>query len=197
MNSTVSSLSVTLVRSPIGHRPAARATVEAIGLRRIHQTVVLPDNESVRGMILSVNHLLRVEILDGERTPPVSDGIRPGVAITRIDRTASKSQTTSEAESVAATSVIPAAPAELPNQPQVENEEPVEAPAPKRPRRRSAKAGSDEEIAKNGASKDGLSSELGSKAAEVTTADIATPAAKAESLSDKTTDPSKAAEGEA
>jgi len=57
----MSKLAVTLVKSPIGNRPVARATVVAIGLRRLHQTVVVPDNESTRGMVAAVKHLVRVE----------------------------------------------------------------------------------------------------------------------------------------
>lgn len=54
-------LTVTLIKSPIGNRPNARATVLAMGLRRLHQSVVIPDNHSTRGMIASVSHLVRVE----------------------------------------------------------------------------------------------------------------------------------------
>jgi len=56
----VSSLAVTLIKSPIGNRPQARATVRAIGLRRLHQTVTLEDTESVRGMLKAVAHLISV-----------------------------------------------------------------------------------------------------------------------------------------
>jgi len=52
---------VTLVKSPIGAIPKQRATVEALGLHKLHQTVELPDNEAVRGMIWHVRHLVSVE----------------------------------------------------------------------------------------------------------------------------------------
>ena len=39
-------LKITLVRSTIGQVPKARATVAAMGLRKLHQTVELPDNAS-------------------------------------------------------------------------------------------------------------------------------------------------------
>ena len=54
-------LKVTLVKSPIAAIPKHRATVEALGLHKLHQTKVLPDNEAVRGMIWHVKHLVKVE----------------------------------------------------------------------------------------------------------------------------------------
>ena len=44
-------LKITLVKSPIGAIPKQRATVEALGLNKMHKTVEMPDNGSVRGMI--------------------------------------------------------------------------------------------------------------------------------------------------
>ncbi|MCR5053972.1 MAG: 50S ribosomal protein L30 [Lachnospiraceae bacterium] len=54
-------LKVTLVKSPIGAVPKNKATVEAMGLRKLHKTVELPDNEATRGMIRKVQHLVKVE----------------------------------------------------------------------------------------------------------------------------------------
>ena len=54
-------IKVTLVKSPIGAVPKQRATVEALGLRKLNKTVVLPDNEAVRVMIFHVRHLVKVE----------------------------------------------------------------------------------------------------------------------------------------
>ena len=54
-------LKITLVKSPIGAIPKQRATVEALGLRKVNKTVELPDNEATRGMIRKVNHLVKVE----------------------------------------------------------------------------------------------------------------------------------------
>jgi large subunit ribosomal protein L30 len=54
-------LKITLLRSAIGYSERHKATVRALGLRRLHQTVVLPDNPSVRGMLYKVNHLVKVE----------------------------------------------------------------------------------------------------------------------------------------
>lgn len=54
-------LRITLVKSPIGAIPKQRATVQALGLRKIRQTVELQDNGATRGMIQRVNHLVKVE----------------------------------------------------------------------------------------------------------------------------------------
>ncbi len=54
-------LRITLLRSAIGYSVRHKATVQALGLRKLHQTVVLPDNPSVRGMLYKVNHLVKVE----------------------------------------------------------------------------------------------------------------------------------------
>ena len=54
-------LRVTLVKSPIGAVPKNKATVEALGLRKVNKTVELPDNDSVRGMLRMVAHLVKVE----------------------------------------------------------------------------------------------------------------------------------------
>jgi ribosomal protein L30, bacterial/organelle len=54
-------LKVTLVKSTIGAIPKHRATVEALGLKKVNNSVEMPDNEAVRGMIWHVRHLLKVE----------------------------------------------------------------------------------------------------------------------------------------
>lgn len=54
-------LKITLVKSPIGYRKRARLTLEALGLKRMHHSVVQPDNPAIRGMVFSISHLLKVE----------------------------------------------------------------------------------------------------------------------------------------
>ena len=54
-------LKITLVKSPIGAVPKQRATIEALGLKKLQKTVELPDNAAVRGMIQNVRHLVKVE----------------------------------------------------------------------------------------------------------------------------------------
>lgn len=52
---------VTLVRSPIGYSERQKATVQALGLRRLNQTVEHLDAPTLRGMIAKVSHLVEVE----------------------------------------------------------------------------------------------------------------------------------------
>jgi large subunit ribosomal protein L30 len=53
-------LKVTLTRSIIGLSPKQEATVRALGLRRLRQSVNHDDSPSVRGMIAKVPHVLSV-----------------------------------------------------------------------------------------------------------------------------------------
>ena len=56
-------LEVTLTKSVIGAKPAQRKTVEALGLRKLHQMVEHQDNVAIRGMINRVDHLVTVKEL--------------------------------------------------------------------------------------------------------------------------------------
>lgn len=54
-------LKITLVKSTIGAIPKHKKTVEALGLKKLHKTVELPDNAATRGMIHQVKYLVKVE----------------------------------------------------------------------------------------------------------------------------------------
>ncbi len=54
-------IAVTLVRSYHGKLPKHRDCVRGLGLKKIHQTVVLEDTPSVRGMVNKIDYLVRVE----------------------------------------------------------------------------------------------------------------------------------------
>ena len=54
-------LKITLVKSTIGCVPKHKKIVEAMGLRKLHHSVELPDNASTRGIIRQVGYLLKVE----------------------------------------------------------------------------------------------------------------------------------------
>ena len=54
-------LKITLVKSPIGAVPKHRKTVEAMGLKKLNKTVLLPDNAATRGQIQQISYLLKVE----------------------------------------------------------------------------------------------------------------------------------------
>jgi large subunit ribosomal protein L30 len=59
--STDKALRVTLVRSPIGFKKDQKATVRALGLRRMNQTVEHNDTPAVRGMLNKIIHLIKIE----------------------------------------------------------------------------------------------------------------------------------------
>ncbi len=52
---------VTLVKSTIGAIPKHRATVAALGLRKLNHSVELPNNAATQGMVKQVQHLVKVE----------------------------------------------------------------------------------------------------------------------------------------
>jgi len=54
-------LRITLVKSAIGYSEKHKATVRALGLRRLNQSVVHEDTLVVRGMLRKVNHLVLIE----------------------------------------------------------------------------------------------------------------------------------------
>jgi large subunit ribosomal protein L30 len=60
-NSSAKSLRITLVRSPLGFSKRHKATLQALGLRRLHQTVEQADTPQVRGMLAKVGHMVKVE----------------------------------------------------------------------------------------------------------------------------------------
>lgn len=56
-------LGITLVKSVIGASPAQKRTAEALGLRKIRQTVLQPDSPQTRGAIDKIRHLVQVQEL--------------------------------------------------------------------------------------------------------------------------------------
>ena len=54
-------LSITLIKSPIGRLKNHKASIAGLGLRKIGQTVEVEDSPAVRGMIKRVAYLLKVE----------------------------------------------------------------------------------------------------------------------------------------
>ena len=54
-------LKLTQIKSGIGYKKKAKATLEALGLRRINQTVEHYDSPQLRGMINVIPYLLKVE----------------------------------------------------------------------------------------------------------------------------------------
>lgn len=58
---TPKTLRITQVRSGIGLARDQRATVRALGIKRMHHTVEQADSAVIRGMIFKVKHLVKVE----------------------------------------------------------------------------------------------------------------------------------------
>jgi large subunit ribosomal protein L30 len=58
-------LKITLKRSCSGRVQKHRATVRALGLHKVNQTVVHKDNPAIRGMVKAVSHMLDVEQVAG------------------------------------------------------------------------------------------------------------------------------------
>ncbi|MEV4760275.1 50S ribosomal protein L30 [Micromonospora sp. NPDC049559] len=54
-------LKVTQVRSEIGSKRNQRESLRSLGLKRINDVVVKEDRPEIRGMIFTVNHLVKVE----------------------------------------------------------------------------------------------------------------------------------------
>jgi large subunit ribosomal protein L30 len=59
-------LRVKYVKSAIGYPKDQKATIEALGFRKLQQTVEHEDHPTIRGMIRKVNHLVQVEEIISE-----------------------------------------------------------------------------------------------------------------------------------
>ena len=60
-----STLRVTYKKSAIGYSQRQKDTIRSLGLRKLGQTVEVPDNGAIRGMVLHVRHLVTVEESEG------------------------------------------------------------------------------------------------------------------------------------
>ncbi len=57
-------LKVTQIKSVISEKPNMRQTLRSLGLKRIGDQVVRPDNPQNRGYVHTVRHLVSVEEID-------------------------------------------------------------------------------------------------------------------------------------
>jgi large subunit ribosomal protein L30 len=57
----MSKLRITYKKSMIGYRRDQKATMASLGLRKLNQSVIKPDNPAVRGMVFKIQHLVTVE----------------------------------------------------------------------------------------------------------------------------------------
>ena len=54
-------IKIILTKSCIGYNNKTKATVRALGLKKLNGSVILDDNVAIRGMINKVSHLVKVE----------------------------------------------------------------------------------------------------------------------------------------
>jgi len=63
----MSKLRITWEKSDIGYLRKQRGTLRALGFHRLNQTVDHDDTPTIRGMIAKINHLVRMEVIDGSK----------------------------------------------------------------------------------------------------------------------------------
>ena len=51
-------IQIKLVKSSIGYNVKTKKTLEALGIKKMHQTVSKNDSEALRGMISKIQHLV-------------------------------------------------------------------------------------------------------------------------------------------
>ncbi|MBD3168259.1 MAG: 50S ribosomal protein L30 [candidate division Zixibacteria bacterium] len=52
---------ITQIRSAIGRQENQKRVLRALGIRKMHQTVVHEDSPTIMGMVNKIKHLLKVE----------------------------------------------------------------------------------------------------------------------------------------
>jgi len=62
---SIKTLRITYVKSVIGYSKKQKATIRALGLRRLGDVVEQPDTPPIRGMVDKVRHLVKVEEIEG------------------------------------------------------------------------------------------------------------------------------------
>ena len=54
-------IKITQIKSRIGYSKKAKATLDALGLRRMNKSVILDLNDAINGMVKKIDYLVRVE----------------------------------------------------------------------------------------------------------------------------------------
>ena len=54
-------IKITQIKSAIGYNKKAKRTLIALGITKMNSSVIQKDNDQIRGMINSINYLLKVE----------------------------------------------------------------------------------------------------------------------------------------
>lgn len=63
----MTTLRITYSKSAIGYTERQKATVKALGFRRLYETIEHEDSPAIRGMINKISHLLTVEEVETEK----------------------------------------------------------------------------------------------------------------------------------
>ena len=65
-------IKITLTKSTIGASPKQKKVVEALGLKKMHQSVEMADTPQTRGAVAKVSHLVTVEEISGGATNEIT-----------------------------------------------------------------------------------------------------------------------------
>jgi len=63
----VPKLRITWVKSGIGYSKDQKRTLKALGFHRLNEVIEKEDSPSIRGMVQHVNHLVKMETIDGSK----------------------------------------------------------------------------------------------------------------------------------
>jgi large subunit ribosomal protein L30 len=59
-------IKITQIRSAIGKLENQKRTIRALGIKKMHYSVIHDDTPVIRGMINEVKHLVKIQEVDGE-----------------------------------------------------------------------------------------------------------------------------------
>jgi len=54
-------IKITQIKSSIGYRKRTKATLIALGMKKINDTVIKNEDSAIKGMVDSVRHLIKIE----------------------------------------------------------------------------------------------------------------------------------------
>jgi ribosomal protein L30 len=131
---------VTQVKSVIGRIEPQKRTARALGLRKINDSTVVPDNEAVRGMIRAIAHLVEVEPAEApknrvKKAPKVAAPKAEAKGATAVTEATAESKTEAKpaVEKKPAAAKPAAAKAPAAKKPAVKKPATAKAPAAKKP----------------------------------------------------------------
>lgn len=122
-------IKVTLTGSVIGRIEPQKRTAKAMGLRRIDDSIVVPDNPAVRGMVRAISHLVRVEHAEAPQKRTKAADKRKAAALTETKVT----KVTEETKVENKTEVKPVAEKPVAAKKPVEKKTAAAKPAAKKP----------------------------------------------------------------